>query len=253
MHPSDRSEAPEILDLRERGRAREGEPQRLDRRLFVQLFGIDCPRATGTLTLANRLVQTIGEHGIGCVVYADLYRPLGLGLLVWTEDPEILAGPLRECLADPTLPDGLEVRPERGMLGRTYSTGFEPDLADSVLERPRRTLLGPDHVWAIWYPLRRRGAFARLPPSDQAEILKEHGRIGRDYAAGDYAHDVRLACHGLDANDNDFVIGLVGKDLYPLSHAVQSMRRTRQTAEFIESMGPFFVGRVLGSHADRRG
>jgi chlorite dismutase len=56
---------------------------------------------------------------------------------------------------------------------------------------------------------------------------------------------VRLACHGLDANDNEFVIGLIGKALHPLSHVVQAMRSTRQTAEFIEQMGPFFVGRAV--------
>jgi hypothetical protein len=243
---------PKTLDLREQGATRDGQPQHSEGRLYVELLGLDCPRATGTLPIADRLVGALGERGIGCVTYADLRRPLGLGLLVWTEDPEVLAGPLRECLADPGLPDELEVRPERSMLGRTYSTGFEPDLEDWLFERPRRTLLGPSHVWAIWYPIRRRGSFGRLPGGDQAEILREHGRIGRDYADQDLAHDVRLACHGLDANDNDFVIGLVGRELYPLSHAVQAMRQTRQTAEFIESMGPFFVGRVLGRQADRR-
>jgi hypothetical protein len=40
------------------------------------------------------------------------------------------------------------------------------------------------------------------------------------------------------------VIGLVGKDLHPLSHIVQTMRKTRQTSEFISQMGPFFVGRA---------
>jgi len=74
--------------------------------------------------------------------------------------------------------------------------------------------------------------------------LREHGTIGRAYGAQDLAHDVRLACHGLDAHDNEFVIGLVGKELHPLSHIVQSMRKTRQTSEFINQMGPFFVGRV---------
>ena len=37
------------------------------------------------------------------------------------------------------------------------------------------------------------------------------------FGAGDLAHDIRLACHGLDKDDNDFVIGLIGKELYPLS------------------------------------
>ena len=57
--------------------------------------------------------------------------------------------------------------------------------------------------------------------------------------------NVRLACHGIDTNDNEFVIGLVGKELHPLSHLVQRMRRTRQTSEFMQQMGPFFVGRAL--------
>ena len=48
----------------------------------------------------------------------------------------------------------------------------------------------------------------------------------------------------IDTEDNEFVIGLVSRDLYPLSHLVQAMRKTRQTSEFITKMGPFFVGRV---------
>ena len=52
-------------------------------------------------------------------------------------------------------------------------------------------------------------------------------------------------CHGLDRDDNEFVIGLIGPELYPLSKLVKDMRATRQTSEFIQQMGPFFVGKVL--------
>ncbi|MEZ4247463.1 MAG: chlorite dismutase family protein [Polyangiales bacterium] len=76
-------------------------------------------------------------------------------------------------------------------------------------------------------------------------MLGEHGLIGRAYGAKDLAHDIRLACHGLDANDNEFVIGLIGPNLHPLSHVVQSMRKTVQTSQYMQHMGPFFVGRVL--------
>ena len=62
------------------------------------------------------------------------------------------------------------------------------------------------------------------------------------YGRRDLAHDVRLACHGLDARDNEFVIGLTGSNLHRLSHVVQRMRSTVQTAQYIEQMGPFFVG-----------
>ena len=76
-------------------------------------------------------------------------------------------------------------------------------------------------------------------------ILAEHGTIGMSFGAGDYAHDIRLACHGLDKDDNDFVIGLIGKELYPLSAIVQTMRKTQQTALYLERLGPFFVGRAV--------
>ena len=57
-------------------------------------------------------------------------------------------------------------------------------------------------------------------------------------------HDIRLACHGLDKWDNDFVVGLLGPELHPLSIIVQRMRKTRQTSLHLERLGPFFVGRV---------
>ena len=60
--------------------------------------------------------------------------------------------------------------------------------------------------------------------------------LGRSYAAGGYASDIRLACFGLDTNDNEFVIGLVGAELYPLSRLIQDMRQTEQTTKYIESL-----------------
>ena len=60
-----------------------------------------------------------------------------------------------------------------------------------------------------------------------------------------FVHDVRLACHGLDRDDNDFVIGLIGKALFPLSAVVQAMRKTQQTSLYLDRLGPFFVGRAV--------
>jgi chlorite dismutase len=74
----------------------------------------------------------------------------------------------------------------------------------------------------------------------------EHATIGMAWGQADLAHDIRLACHGLDPHDNEFLLGLVGKELYPLSRLVQDMRKTQQTSRYIQQMGPFFVGRVLG-------
>jgi chlorite dismutase len=178
------------------------------------------------------------------VLYHDLNDPAGVGLLALHESPAFFATGLREILRGEAFA-GLRPRLELTMLGRTYASGFEPDLEDWLLARPRRTVLDPACRWGIWYPLRRSGAFARLSPQEQGAILKEHGTLGRGYGDAGLAHDVRLACHGLDTHDNDFVIGLIGRDLHPLSHLVQAMRGTAQTSQYLASLGPFFVGHVF--------
>jgi chlorite dismutase len=131
------------------------------------------------------------------------------------------------------------------MLGRTYALGYEPDLEQALITRPRWRVCHPAWPWAIWYPLRRSGSFEQLSPKEQNVILQEHGGIGRAFGRAGYGYDIRLACYGLDKNDNDFVIGLVGPDLYPLSSIVQRMRKTKQTSLHLESLGPFFVGKVV--------
>ena len=191
----------------------------------------------------QKLAAQLRAAGVGSVIYEDVNDPFGIGLLTFTEEPADFVTKVRPAVA--ALGAAAALRPEFTMLGRSYSSGFEQDLEFWLLKRPRETVLNEAWPWAIWYPLRRTGAFARLEPRDQGGILREHGTIGKTYAAADLAHDVRLACHGLDAKDNEFVIGLIGKTLHPLSHVVQAMRSTRQTSEFIEQMGPFFVGRAV--------
>jgi len=237
-------EAP--LDLRERGAQRDGQPQLLDRRLFMQLLVFSSPG--NPAERARALGRTLSAAGVGSVIYEDVNDPFGFGLLTFSEDPLDFVNKVRPALATPELA-GITLRPEFTMLGRSYSSGFEPDLEYWILKRPRETVLNEAWPWAVWYPLRRNGAFARLDPREQGGVLREHGTIGKSYAGADLAHDVRLACHGLDANDNEFLIGLIGKELYPLSHVVQSMRTTRQTSEFISQMGPFFVGRAVFRNA----
>ncbi|HEY2930190.1 MAG TPA: chlorite dismutase family protein [Acidobacteriota bacterium] len=229
---------PHQINVSESGAERDGRPQTLDRRLFMQL------QVFGGCKEPQQIAAEMKQRSFGGVLYQDLNDPRGIGILAMSEDPAFFAADFREMLNSGSFL-ALVHKPEFTMLGRTYSSGYEQDLEDWLLLRPRRTVLNRDWPWAIWYPLRRSGAFARLDPKEQGAILREHAAIGRAYGEADLAHDIRLACHGLDTRDNEFVIGLVGPDLHPLSHIVQTMRKTRQTAEFIQTMGPFFVGRVL--------
>jgi chlorite dismutase len=240
-HPTDVPQTrrgPEPPDISEKGGLRNGQPQRSDRRLFMQLlvFG-GCPDV-------GPLAQTLAHAGVGSVLYEDVNDPRGVALLTFAEDPTFFVGDVRPLLNEGPFAS-LVQKPEYTMLGRTYSIGYEPDLADVLLQRPRRTVLNPEWRWAIWYPLRRSGKFAQLPAEEQRVILAEHGAIGMSFGVADYAHDVRLACHGLDKDDNDFIVGLIGKELFPLSAVVQAMRKTQQTALYLERLGPFFVGRAV--------
>ena len=230
---------PEPIDLREVGAPIDGEPQISDRRLFFQLHVFE------RCLYPDTIIDMIKSKTLAAVFYDDLNNPAGLGVLLVAEDPARLmhqSDALRS-IQDRSVSQ-ISYRPEMTMIGRTYSSGREPDLEEWLVNKPLRNVLNPDFPWAIWYPLRRKSEFYRLEDSERGRILAEHAMLGRSYAAGGHASDIRLACFGLDTNDNEFVIGLVGPDLHPLSRLIQDMRQTEQTTKYIESLGPFFVGKV---------
>ena len=229
---------PEPVDLREVGASIDGEPQVSDRRLFLQLHVFeDCSDP-------NNIVEVLEKSNLNAVLYDDINNPTGIGVLFIVEDPAMLVIEARDLLAGLQQAANLSHRPEMTMIGRTYSSGREPNLEAWLLNKPLQNALNPDFPWAIWYPLRRNPEFYRLEHRERGRILGEHAMLGRSYAAGGYASDIRLACFGLDTNDNEFVIGLVGPELYPLSRLIQDMRSTEQTTKYIESLDPFFVGKV---------
>ncbi len=226
------------LSLAETGRGRDGQPITLDRRLFMQFL------AFGDCTDTSPLSKALSNSGIDAALYADANDPRGVGLVLMSEDADFFVGEARTLLN--CAPFGeLTPKPEYTMLGRTYAIGYESDLVETLIERPRRRALDPAWPWAIWYPLRRDKLFVTLPEAEQKRMLGEHGNIGKAFGKADLAIDIRLACHGLDKHDNDFVVGLLGHELHPLSAVVQAMRKTKQTSEYLESLGPFFIGKAI--------
>jgi chlorite dismutase len=237
----------DTLDLREKGGLRGGVQQTSDRRLFMQFLAFGNSGITGgdTATLA----ASLDKSGLNGVLYEDANDPNGIGLLTWSEDPDFFVSKVRPLFArgfrDTGAFSGLTFKPEYAMMGRTYALGHEPNLEEWLLNRSPKSVTDAAWPWAVWYPLRRKGEFNALPPEDQTAVLSEHGKIGHSFGAAGYAMDVRLACFGMDKHDNDFVIGLIGKELFPLSACVQAMRKTRQTSTLMEHMGPFFIGKAV--------
>ena len=224
-------------EVRERGRGVDGSPIYSSERLYIQFFGF------GDCRDIEALQSDLSGSGIDGTLYRDVNDPTGVGLACATRQPEELVTKLHPFLRDSGFA-ALTPKPDLTMLGRSYTIGYEDDLDHVLIRRPYTRLINPEWPWAVWYPLRRNGAFARLDDKEQRKILGEHGTIGQAFGAADLAHDIRLACYGMDGQDNDFVVALLGQELQPLSAVVQTMRRTIQTSQYIERLGPFFIGHV---------
>jgi len=230
-------EAIRPLDLSEKGRKGK-DVISLDRRLFMKFT------AFSGATRADAACKAMARSGLVSAVYADANDPFGIGIMVASEDPTAFVTTLRDVFNADAF-KGYRHKSEFDMLGRSYSIGYEPDLEGTLIRWPQQKLTDPRNQWVVWYPLQRAKKFYVLPKEKQMSILGEHGTLAKRYGAGGHATDIRLACHGLDREDNDFVVGLLGPNLHPLSAVVQEMRRTEQTAQYLDRLGPFFIGKVL--------
>jgi chlorite dismutase len=227
----------EEVDVSEKGR-KDGEVISLDKRLYMQFMGF------GGCTNVNRLIDALNAAKVQGALYVDINDPQGVGIVTFSEDPNYFLDELRTFYTQPPFVE-LTPKPEYTMLGRTYAIGYEADLHETLIGRPRSRVVDPKLPWVIWYPLRRAGSFEQLSAQEQNVILGEHGGIGRAFGRVGLGYDIRLACHGLDKQDNDFVIALLGPELHPLSSIVQRMRKTKQTSLHLEHLGPFFIGKVV--------
>lgn len=228
------------IDVSEHGKDAAGAPVSMDRRLFVQLLAFgECCDTDGVIVALDK-----ADLPATFAFYVDLNDPYGIAILACHEDPTFFVNAWRQFLNGRPFAD-LQPKPELTMFGRTYAIGYEQDLETALIARPLEKVTDPDLSWAIWYPLRRSGAFEGLSADEQRTILMEHGGIGAAYGRAGLGTDIRLASFGLHKNDNDFTIALLGPNLAPLSKIVERMRKTKQTSQYLQSLGPFFVGQAI--------
>ena len=238
-------------ELREVGAASLTEPherQYSNRRLYMQLRILDVNLGETEMTKFVQELKNLCSN-IPCVIYMDANSNNGIGLLTWAEDPAFFTDELNMILSNPKIASKFVERKGWTMFGKTYSNGHEKDLEEFLFKKPVRNATKDEWDWAIWYPLRRRGPFYVQPPADQCSMLLTHAAIGKAFSDLNAAHDIRLKCFGMDPLDNEYVVGLVGDNFHGLSRVVEEMRKTRHTAEFLEHLGPFFVGKKIWKSA----
>ena len=134
----DRPEQNELagVDVAEHGRSADGETTSLDRRLYMQLH------AYGGAVDTSALVAALEDAGVTGTLYEDVNDPAGVALLTLSETPEAFVSEYRSFLRSAPFSQ-LAPKPELTMLGRTYAIGYEQDLEETLVERPRRRVLDP--------------------------------------------------------------------------------------------------------------
>ena len=107
------------VDVIERG----ARGQTASRRLFMQL------QVFGGCADPKPLARALEAARIEAVLYADVSDSRGVGLLAFAEDPAFFVTRLRDTLACEPFA-ALGQKPALTMIGRSYSSGFEPDLEE---------------------------------------------------------------------------------------------------------------------------
>ena len=95
-----------------------------------------------------------------------------------------------------------------------------------------------DHLWLY-------GAFGNQAAMSSQQTIERVRRRPQPIMPDAHHLHGPAPQQALALNQRRFVIGLLGKDLYPLSAIVQAMRKTQQTSLYLERLGPFLVGRAV--------
>ena len=190
--------------------------------------------------------RALDGAGLTGAVYADVHDPRGIGVVLLDENPDVFVAGLRELFLKPPLAS-LRLRPEHALLS---------DLRLRLRAEPGR-LAAP--ATPARDPGRGRplGRLVSLAPPGGLRLAAARGAGGHPASTATRSRPhlrrrgARLKTSGWPASDwtgtttTFFVIGLLGRDLHPLSACIQAMRSTRQTSQYMQHMGPFFVGRTL--------
>src|SRR5207342_62773 len=93
--PAQARRGPEPPDISEKGGMKNGQPQRSDERLFMQLL------AFGGCGDSRPLAEALAASGLTSVLYEDVNDPRGVALLTATQEPTAFVDRVRPLLNAP--------------------------------------------------------------------------------------------------------------------------------------------------------
>src|SRR5262245_41233130 len=112
MSTTEARKGPAPPDISGKGGVKDGQPQRSDRRLFMQFL------AFGGCADATPLADALSRAKVSGALYEDMNDPRGIGPLTVAEGPDFFLDRVRPLLNGPGF-SVLTQKPESTMLGRT--------------------------------------------------------------------------------------------------------------------------------------
>ena len=206
-----------------------------DNTLFLQLQIFDIEPAAGPRAMVSALSRRLREKRIDGVIYGDANDHRGIGLLTWAADPGDILDNVHALLGGKRF-SALTPRPGWVMLGCVSG--------DAAATTPE-LLLDPNQNWATWYPQRNKAEWGSLGDAAQAKVLEEAGGVAKSSIDEGKVSYVRLACQGIDPEDNDHIFALTAANLLDINELQAAMRGTALLTTHLQKMGPVFVGRKI--------
>jgi len=207
-----------------------------DNTLFLQLQVFDIEPAAGPRAMVSALSRRLREKRIDGVIYGDANDHRGIGLLTWATNPGDILDNVHALLGGKRF-SALTPRPGWVMFGRVGS--------DQPYGTTVETLLNGSQSWAVWYPVRNKPEWGSLDAGSQQSVHDEHIEAAKSFIAEGRVSYARLACHGLDPEDNDYISYMAAADLGDISSLAEAIRGTAQVSTHTDKMGPVFVGRKI--------
>ena len=236
------------IDVNEYGGKKDGERQAMNRRLFMQLLVFDAPAGEAADEIGKDLAAQLRHNAIAGVVYADASSPRGLGLLTWSEDPAHFVQAVRPLFARRLAAQGgpaPAVRDARPHLRHGPRAG--PRARAPAPRHPerdeRRSTRGTSGTRSA-ARARSRGSTRRSRAASCASTRRSASPTARP----SWRTTSASRATGSTPRTTSSSSASSGASSTRFSHLVQTMRKTRQTSEYIAKMGPFFVGFVLHRH-----
>ena len=190
-------------------------------------------------------VAALAEDGVEGALYVDANDPQGIGLIVAAEDPGLLRDDAARAVQPPAV---------RGVHAQARVRHARPHVLDrlrarsrghAVHEAARQDAEPREPLGRVVSAAARRRSFRRCRPIISAASWPSTARSRNATAPAGMPPTCASRATASTRTTTTSSSACSARTCIRLSAVVQEMRKTEQTAQYLDSLGPFFVGKAV--------